>query len=56
MYFLDPAPYFLNAQKTGYDVVQGKTALYWDDDHLSEEGAMLLAPLFEPVFAGMEKE
>ena len=54
VYFLDPAPYFLNAQKTGYDVVQGKTALYWDDDHLSEEGAMLLAPLFEPVFQNMK--
>ena len=54
VYFLDPAPYFLNDQKTGYDVIRGKTALYWDDDHLSDEGAMLLAPLYEPIFQSMQ--
>ena len=53
VYFLDPAPYFLNAQGTGYDVVRGKTAFYWDDDHLSHEGAMLLTPLFAPVYRSL---
>ncbi len=55
VYFLDPAPCFLNTQKTGYDVIEGKTALYWDDDHLSDEGTIRLMPLLEPVFAELKK-
>ena len=55
VYFLDPTPYLLNPQKTAYDVVRGKTALYWDDDHFSEEGALLLTPLFEPIFASLQE-
>jgi hypothetical protein len=46
---LDPAPLFLD--KDGrYGVEKDGTILYYDDEHLSEEGSMLLAPLFEPVF------
>ena len=56
VYLLEPAPYFLNTQKTGYEVVRGKTALYHDDDHLSAEGAALLKPLFEPIFADLAKK
>jgi hypothetical protein len=46
---LDPAPYFLN--KNGlYGVEKDNKVLYIDGDHLSAEGSMLLAPLFEPMF------
>lgn len=48
---LDPAPYFLNGKKTGYDVTKGYVCCFSDDDHLSKEGAVLLTPLFEPVFS-----
>lgn len=42
-------------QKTGYEIVRGKIALFRDDDHLSAEGAILLTPLFEPIFADLAK-
>ena len=46
---LDPAPYFLNGDGL-YGVVQAGEILYTDGDHLSVFGAMLLAPMFEPLF------
>lgn len=49
--FLNPAPFFLNEKHTGYEVVRNKKSLYSDDDHLSAEGALLLEPLFAPVFS-----
>lgn len=51
VYILNPAPYFLNQEKTGYDVVKDYVCYYPDDDHLSKEGVFLLKPLFEPLFA-----
>jgi len=46
---LDPAPYFLDG-KGFYRVDKNGQVLYCDKDHLSVEGAMMLAPLFESVF------
>lgn len=46
---LDPAPYFLNRQGL-YGVERDGKILYTDGDHLSVSGAMLLDPLFAPVF------
>ncbi len=37
-------------------VVAGGKALYWDESHLTDSGAMLLRPLFEPIFQGIRKE
>lgn len=55
MHYIAPQPYFLNPQKTGYDVVKGTTSLYADSNHLSTEGVLLLKPLFETVFASLLK-
>jgi hypothetical protein len=46
---LDPADYFLNPNNL-YGVVKNQQVLYWDDNHLTVEGSMLLAPLFEQIF------
>jgi peptidoglycan/LPS O-acetylase OafA/YrhL len=48
---LDPTVYFLNNQGR-YGVVKNDQVLYWDSNHLTVEGAELLAPLFEPIFQG----
>jgi peptidoglycan/LPS O-acetylase OafA/YrhL len=45
---LDTPKYFLNAQGF-YDVVRDGRILYVDDQHLTQEGAMLLVPMLEPV-------
>lgn len=55
MQYIAPQPCFLNAQKTGYDVVKGTTSLYSDSNHLSTEGVLLLESLFESVFASLLK-
>lgn len=46
---LDPASYFLNHQDV-YSVVHNGQLLYFDEQHLSVEGAELLSPLFLPIF------
>ncbi|HEX4342646.1 MAG TPA: acyltransferase family protein [Verrucomicrobiae bacterium] len=46
---LDPATYFINSRGL-YGVIKDDQVLYFDNDHLSVEGAALLAPLFEPIF------
>jgi hypothetical protein len=46
---LDPTAYFINSRGL-YGVVKDDQVLYWDSDHLSVEGAALLAPMFEPIF------
>ncbi|HEX9048717.1 MAG TPA: acyltransferase family protein [Verrucomicrobiae bacterium] len=46
---LDPAPYFLNSHGL-YGVERNGRILYTDGDHLSVSGAMLLEPLFSPLF------
>lgn len=46
---LDPASYFINSRGL-YGVVKDGEVLYYDNDHLTVEGAALLAPLFEPIF------
>ena len=51
---LNPLDYFLN-QNGGYGVVHHDDLLYYDGQHLSEEGARLLAPLFGPIFHANKK-
>jgi len=46
---LDPTPYFLNSNGLYGIEINGKI-LYTDGDHLSVSGAILLAPIFEPIF------
>ncbi|HEV2694353.1 MAG TPA: acyltransferase family protein [Verrucomicrobiae bacterium] len=46
---LDPAPYFLNSDGH-YAVEKDDKVLYFDGDHLTVDGAMMLAPLFAPMF------
>ncbi len=46
---LDPSPYFLN-RRGAYDIARGETLFYWDANHLTVQGALLLYPLFEPLF------
>ena len=46
---LDPTSYFMNSHGL-YGVVKDGQVLYWDDGHLTVEGAALLAPMFEPIF------
>lgn len=52
---LDPSVYFVNSNKL-CRVAKDGVALYSDDNHLTVAGAMLLRPLFEPVFQGIRKE
>ena len=51
---LDPSEYFLN-QNGIYGVVHHDELLYYDGQHLSPEGARLLASLFEPIFHAENK-
>ncbi|HTV40318.1 MAG TPA: acyltransferase family protein [Candidatus Sulfotelmatobacter sp.] len=46
---LDPTPYFVTSPGL-FGVVKDDKVLYWDDDHLTVEGADVLAPMFEPIF------
>jgi peptidoglycan/LPS O-acetylase OafA/YrhL len=46
---LDPAPFFLNTNGL-YGVEKGGRILYFDPDHLTVDGSMLLMPMFEPIF------
>ena len=55
VHVLDPAPYFAGTSHAGYDVVDEEHAFYYDDDHISVEGAQKLKPLFEPLFAGLQE-
>ena len=52
---LDPTDYFRNSNNL-CRVVVDDNVLYYDGNHLSAAGAMLLRPLFEPVFKGIRKE
>jgi len=51
---LDPTDLFVNSNQLCRAAAGGK-ALYYDDHHLTTAGAMVLRPLFEPVFEGMGK-
>lgn len=55
VHLLEPAPYFASSSHAGYDVVDEEHAFYYDDDHISVEGALKLKPLFEPLFAGLQE-
>jgi hypothetical protein len=46
---LDPTAYFLTTNGV-YGVEKNGQILYSDGDHLTVPGAMLLAPMFEPIF------
>jgi hypothetical protein len=48
---LNPTPLLLDDSNQICRVITDGTALYIDDNHLSTAGAMLLRPLFEPIFA-----
>ncbi len=52
---LDPAIIFANHTNNICRVITNGNALYTDDNHLSTSGAMLLRPLFEPIFSGIKK-
>ena len=51
---LDPSDLFVGP-KNLCRVAEGGKALYCDITHLSVAGAMVLRPLFEPIFRGMGK-
>jgi len=51
---LDPTPWFLDASSR-CRVAQNGRSLYYDDHHLSIAGAMLLRPLFEPIFESADR-
>ncbi len=53
--FLDPTSYFVNP-KGLCQVEEDGQALYWDNSHLTVHGAMLLHPLFEPIFDRINKK
>ena len=50
---LDPTEQFVNTSKKLCRVAEGGKSLYMDEGHLSSAGAMLLRPLFEPIFKEM---
>ena len=53
---LDPTELFVRPKaKNLCRVAEGGKALYCDTAHLTVAGAMLLRPLFEPIFRGMGK-
>jgi peptidoglycan/LPS O-acetylase OafA/YrhL len=51
---LDPTDLFVSSNNL-CRVAEGGKALYCDKQHLTVAGAMLLRPLFEPIFAGIGK-
>jgi hypothetical protein len=51
---LDPTTFFADASGRCRVAKDGK-ALYFDSDHVSVAGAMILQPLFEPIFWGTGK-
>ena len=51
---LDPSPYFLN-QNGLFSAVRDGQVYYFDDSHLTIEGARLLKPLFEPIVTDKPK-
>lgn len=51
---LDATDLFLN-RSNRCRVAEGGEALYYDENHLTAAGAMLLRPLFEPLFQGTTK-
>ena len=50
---LDPTDLFVSPNDL-CRVAAGGNALYFDNHHLTTSGAMLLRPLFEPIFRGIE--
>lgn len=55
VHVLEPAPFFAGSSHEGYDVVDEEHAFYYDDDHISVEGALKLKPLLEPVFHELQE-
>lgn len=52
---LDPTDVFYVAGTTRCRIAEGGRSLYCDGDHLSSAGALLLRPLFEPVFVEIDR-
>ena len=55
-FMLRPYEYYLNADTRQFAVMDEKNLFYYDDDHLSHEGAMLHMEAYEPVFARIAKQ
>ncbi len=51
---LDPTMFFVD-QKGRCRLTEGGEALYCDNNHLTVQGAMMLRPLFEPIFKGVKQ-
>jgi len=51
---LDPTVFFIGSNNL-CQVVKDGQPLYFDGNHLTAAGAMLLRPLFEPIFVGIKK-
>ncbi len=51
---LDPKVFFISPDDR-LIVVEGGKSLYKDGNHLSEDGAMKLRPMFEPIFDDLDK-
>ena len=48
--FVDVKPYLLDEKQQVYKVINGKESLYYDDDHLSKEGALYVVDAYDKVF------
>lgn len=51
---IDSPSVFLNKEKNHFLAIENNTSYYYDDDHLSAEGAALLYPLYENIFMKMQ--
>lgn len=52
---IDPTSVFLNSEKNHYVAIKDTVSYYYDDDHLSIEGANLLYPVYEEFFKKIKK-
>ena len=56
VHILDPTPYFFQKGDEKCILSIGGMSLYRDFDHLSPEGAIMLAPIFKPIFNNLNTE
>ena len=50
IYWVDLKPLLLDEKQQVYKVINGKDAFYYDDDHLSKEGALYTMPAYDEIF------
>lgn len=53
---INPISPFLNEQKNHFVAIKNNTSYYYDDDHLSIEGAELLYPIYENAFKKIKED